>query len=153
MARFDLTPLYRQSVGFDRFVNLVDSLTNVDGDGGGYPPYNIERMADNEYRISMAVAGFSQADLNIEVKENTLSITGTKPEEKADTKYLHRGLATRAFERRFQLADHVQVKGADLKDGMLAVDLVREIPEAMKPRTIAIGVGEDTQKVIENQAA
>lgn len=153
MARFDLSPLYRQSVGFDRFVNLVDSMTNVDGDGGGYPPYNIERVADNEYRISMAVAGFSQTDLDIEVKENTLSIKGMKPEEKADTQYLHRGLATRAFERRFQLADHVQVNGADLKDGMLSVDLVRELPEAMKPRSIAIGSGDEAQKVIENQAA
>ena len=153
MARFDLSPLYRQSVGFDRFVNLVDSLTNVDGDGGGYPPYNIERVADNAYRISMAVAGFSQSDLDIEVKENTLSIKGTKPEDNADAKYLHRGLANRAFERRFQLADHVQVNGAELKDGMLSVDLVRELPEAMKPRTIAIGVADDGPKVIENKAA
>ena len=153
MARFDLSPLYRQSVGFDRFVNLVDSLTSVDGEGSGYPPYNIERVAENEYRISMAVAGFSRDDINIEVKENTLSIKGSKPVEDAETQYLHRGLATRTFERRFQLADHVQVNGADLKDGMLAVDLVREVPEAMKPRTIAIGSGAAEPKVIENEAA
>jgi len=153
MARFDLTPLYRSSVGFDRFVNLVDSLTTHEGDGGGYPPYNIERLAESEYRITMAVAGFSQDDLEIEVKENTLSIKGAKADETEEKQYLHRGLANRSFERRFQLADHVQVKGADMKDGMLSVDLVREVPEAMRPRTISIGSGSDTPKAIENQAA
>ncbi|MEL6421800.1 MAG: Hsp20 family protein [Pseudomonadota bacterium] len=153
MARYDLTPLYRSSVGFDRFIKMVDSLTSMDGDAGGYPPYNIERLDENAYRIAMAVAGFSRDDLAIEVKENTLSVKGTKPSDDAERKYLHRGLATRAFERRFQLADHVQVRGADLKDGMLAIDLVREIPEAMKPRTIEIGETVDQQKVIEGEAA
>ncbi|MEL7542271.1 MAG: Hsp20 family protein [Pseudomonadota bacterium] len=152
MARFDLTPLYRQSVGFDRLVNLVDSLTSVDGESGGYPPYNIERLGEHDYRIAMAVAGFSRDDLEIEVKESMLSIRGNKSSEQDEKKYLHRGLANRAFERRFQLADHMQVKAADLKDGMLSVDLVREVPEAMKPRTIDIGSGSET-KVIENQAA
>ncbi|MGI9407370.1 MAG: Hsp20 family protein [Hyphomicrobiaceae bacterium] len=151
MARFDLSPLYRSSVGFDRFVSLVDSLTAHDAEANGYPPYNIERVADNEYRISMAVAGFAQDDIDIEVKENALSIKGAKSEDNSDSQYLHRGLANRAFERRFQLADHVQVKGADLKDGMLAIDLVRELPEAMKPRTIEIGAG--TTKVIEDKSA
>jgi len=153
MARFDLTPLYRSSVGFDRFVNLMDSLTNLEGESNGYPPYNIERVADDEYRISMAVAGFGEADISIEVKENTLTINGARPEDKDEAQYLHRGLANRSFDRRFQLADHVQVKGADLKDGMLSVDLVREVPEAMKPRTIAIGPGTVKPTVIENQAA
>jgi molecular chaperone IbpA len=149
MARFDLTPLYRSSVGFDRFVNLMDGLASHDTDGTGYPPYNIERVADDNYRISMAIAGFSKADINIEVKENTLTIKGESSQEKEDVQYLHRGLANRAFERRFQLADHVHVNGADLNDGMLFIDLVREVPEAMKPRTIAIGTENPT--MIENQ--
>ncbi|MEO0619768.1 MAG: Hsp20 family protein [Pseudomonadota bacterium] len=152
MARFDLTPLYRQSVGFDRLVNLVDSLTSVDGESGGYPPYNIERLGEHDYRIAMAVAGFSREDLEIEVKESMLSIRGNKSPDDDEKKYLHRGLANRAFERRFQLADHMQVKAADLKDGMLSVDLVREVPEAMKPRTIEIGSASET-KVIENKVA
>lgn len=149
MARFDLTPLYRSSVGFDRFVNLMDALASHDTDGNGYPPYNIERVSDDRYRISMAVAGFSKADIDIEVKENTLTVKGENTQETEDVQYLHRGLANRAFERRFQLADHVQVKGADLVDGMLSIDLVREVPEAMKPRTISIGT--ENKTLIENQ--
>ena len=128
MRQFDLTPLYRSTVGFDRLGSLLDTLTNFEGDAPSYPPYNIERVGENEYRISMAVAGFSDRDLSIEVKENTLSIRGEKQVETENTTYLHRGIAARSFERRFQLADHVVVKGAKLENGLLHVDLVREFP-------------------------
>jgi molecular chaperone IbpA len=152
MRHFDLSPLYRSTVGFDRMFNLIDNLGQVDA-GNAYPPYNIERTGENAYRVTMAVAGFSQNDLDIEVKENTLSIRGQKTETEGDQarEFLHQGIASRAFERRFQLADHVEVKGASLENGLLHVDLEREIPEAMKPRSIAIsnGSGKVKQKVIE----
>jgi len=146
MTRFDLTPLYRSTVGFDRFASLLDSMTGLDGEASGYPPYNIERIDDNAYRITMAVAGFSEDDLNLDVKEGVLSVRGTKSEETSngdenENRFLHRGIATRSFERRFQLADYVEVTGADLKDGLLHVDLKRELPETMKPRSIPIGAG------------
>ena len=158
MRHFDLTPLYRSTIGFDRLGSLLDTLTSFEGDAPSYPPYNIERVGENEYRISMAVAGFGEADLSLEVKENTLSISGEKlsePEESGMT-YLHRGIAARSFERRFQLADHVVVKGASLENGLLHVDLVRELPEAMKPRTIPIETKTETTstpKVIDSRAA
>ncbi|MGH6768617.1 MAG: Hsp20 family protein [Xanthobacteraceae bacterium] len=151
MRTFDLAPLYRSTVGFDRLFSMFDQV----GDAGtpGYPPYNIERTGENEYRISVAVAGFSDADLSIEAKENTLTIRGEKQdktdEQKGET--LYQGIAARAFERVFQLADFVQVKGALLENGLLHVDLVREIPEAKKPRQIAIGNG--GAKVVEQKAA
>ena len=154
MRTFDLAPLYRSTVGFDRLFNLFDQAA---GDGTpGYPPYNIERTGENEYRISVAVAGFSEADLSIEAKENTLTIRGEKQartdEQKGET--LYQGIAARAFERVFQLADFVQVKGATLENGLLHVDLVREIPEAKKPRQIKIGNGHNGQaKVVEQKAA
>lgn len=139
MRHFDFAPLYRSTIGFDRLVSLLDAATGLDGDGNGYPPYNIERVADNEYRITMAVAGFTDADLRIELKETSLSVKGEKPVEPAkDTEFLHRGIGQRSFERRFQLADYVEVKGAELKDGLLHIDLVRNLPERMKPRQIAI---------------
>ena len=139
MRHFDLSPLYRSTVGFDRMFSMLDTVGAPDA-GSTYPPYNIERTAENDYRITMAVAGFASEDLTIEVRENTLTVKGDKPQESEETKdILHRGIASRAFERRFQLADHVEVKGADLRDGLLVVDLVREIPEAMKPRRIEIG--------------
>jgi molecular chaperone IbpA len=153
MRQFDLTPLYRSTVGFDRLGSLLDTLTNFEGDAPSYPPYNIERVGENEYRISMAVAGFSDKDLNIEVKENTLSIRGEKQVETESTTYLHRGIAARSFERRFQLADHVVVKGAKLENGLLHVDLVRELPEAMKPRTIPIQTKAEKPTVIDSKAA
>jgi molecular chaperone IbpA len=153
MRQFDLTPLYRSTVGFDRLGSLLDTLTNFEGDAPSYPPYNIERVGENEYRISMAVAGFSDRDLSIEVKENTLSIRGEKQVETENTTYLHRGIAARSFERRFQLADHVMVKGAKLENGLLHVDLVREIPEAMKPRTIPIATKGEKPTVIDSKAA
>jgi molecular chaperone IbpA len=138
MRTFDFTPLYRSTVGFDRMLSLLDQPGGVDGSVPSYPPYNIERTGENTYRISVAVAGFSQADLSIEAKENRLTIRGARqPKEKtADVLYL--GIAARAFERSFQLADHVAVEGASLDNGLLHVELVREIPEAMKPRTIPI---------------
>ena len=141
MRHFDLTPLYRSTIGFDRMASVLDSMTSLDGEAPSYPPYNIERLGENEYRITMAVAGFGEEDIDAEVKESTLTIRGDKTAEEKTANYLHRGIATRAFERRFQLADHVQVTGAKLENGLLHVDLVRELPEAMKPRTIAISGG------------
>jgi molecular chaperone IbpA len=154
MRTFDLAPLYRSTVGFDRLFSLVDQLAGTDGGGSpGYPPYNIERTGENDYRVTVAVAGFAESDLAIEVKENTLTIRGEhqnkSDEDKGET--LYRGIAARAFERVFQLADHVQVKGASLENGLLHVDLVREIPEAKKPRQIPIGGGKAT--VLEAKAA
>ena len=155
MRHFDLTPLYRSAIGFDRIGSLLDTLSTFEGEAPSYPPYNIERVAENDYRISMAVAGFSEGDLDIEVKEHTLSIRGEKRVEQEDSTYLHRGIAARSFERRFQLADHVVVKGATLENGLLHVDLVRELPEAMKPRTIEIATKRETEqpKVLDSQAA
>ena len=138
MRTFDLTPFYRSTVGFDRVFGLLDSLS--DGSAQTYPPYNIERTGENAYRITMAVAGFAEGELSLESKENTLTVKGEKKSEteKEEKAFLYRGIGSRAFERRFQLADHVEVKSASLENGLLHVDLVREIPEAMKPRTIAI---------------
>jgi molecular chaperone IbpA len=154
MRTFDLTPLYRSTVGFDRLFSLLDTFGGPDGSAPTYPPYNIERTGENAYRISVAVAGFTEKEINIEVKENTLAIRGeketTKTEEKGEV--LYQGIAARAFERRFQLADHVEVAGASLENGLLHVDLVREIPEAMKPRQIPIGTGSGKSKVIEAKA-
>ena len=141
MRHFDLTPFYRSTVGFDRLFNLLDQAALRAAPG--YPPYNIERTGENAYRISVAVAGFGENELNIELKENTLTIKGEK-QAKTDEKsgdVLYQGIAARAFERVFQLADFVQVKGAALENGLLHVDLVREIPEAKKPRTIPIVAG------------
>jgi molecular chaperone IbpA len=153
MRTFDLAPLYRSTVGFDRLFSLVDQLAGHDGGSPGYPPYNIERTGENNYRITVAVAGFGEGDLSLEVKENTLTIRGehqaTSSEDKGET--LYRGIAARAFERVFQLADYVQVKGASLENGLLHVDLVREIPEAKKPRQIPIGGGK--AQVLEAKAA
>ncbi|MGO4664686.1 Hsp20 family protein [Bosea sp. 2YAB26] len=140
MRHFDLSPLYRSTVGFDRLFNLLDQATSAET-APTYPPYNIERTAENAYRISIAVAGFSDSDLAIESKENTLTVRGEKQVSESAEKreVLHQGIAARAFERRFQLADYVQVTGASLENGLLHIDLVREIPEAKKPRQIAIG--------------
>jgi molecular chaperone IbpA len=152
MRTFDLTPLYRSTVGFDRVFSLFDDL--ADTSTPGYPPYNIERTGENDYRITVAVAGFSEPELTIEVKENTLKISGdkqTKTEAKK-SEPLYQGIAARAFERVFQLADHVQVKGASLENGLLHVDLVREIPEAKKPRQITIG-NVNKPQVVETKAA
>ena len=139
MRTYDLTPFYRSTVGFDRLFSLLDSAT-PDG-SPGYPPYNIERTGDNSYRITVAVSGFAQGELSIVAKENTLTIKGEKTvteEGKEKSEVLYRGIAARAFERAFQLADFVVVKNASLENGLLHVDLVREIPEAKKPRNIPI---------------
>jgi molecular chaperone IbpA len=153
MRTFDLAPLYRSTVGFDRLFSMLDQATGHDGPSAGYPPYNIEKTGENAYRISVAVAGFTDRDLSIEVKEQALTIRGEKAagEGEAKSDYLHQGIAARAFERRFQLADYVFVKGAALDHGLLHVDLVREIPEAMKPRQIAIQSGSGP-RVIEAEA-
>jgi molecular chaperone IbpA len=152
MRTFDLAPLYRSTVGFDR---LFDMLSDGFEAAPGYPPYNIERTGENDYRITVAVAGFGENELSLEAKENTLTIKGEKQqsEEKKD-EVLYQGIAARAFERVFQLADHVQVKGAALENGLLHVDLVREIPEAKKPRQIPIGNGKVTKpQVVDAKAA
>ncbi|MCX5580045.1 Hsp20 family protein [Kaistia terrae] len=154
MRSFDLSPLYRSTVGFDRLFSLLDQASGVEAGVPGYPPYNIERTGENDYRITMAVAGFSDSELSIESRENTLTVKGEKKtEEGRDAEVLYRGIAARSFERRFQLADHVEVKGASLENGLLHVDLVREIPEAMKPRTIAIASGKNASQQIEAKAA
>ena len=141
MRHFDFAPLYRSTVGFDRLVSLLDGVSGVDNELTTYPPYNIERLGDNQYRITMAVAGFGESEITIEVKEQALSVKGEKKAAEKEPQYLHRGIATRTFERRFQLADHVEVTGADLKDGLLHVDLVRNVPERLKPRQIQVGNG------------
>ncbi len=141
MRSYDFTPLYRATVGFDRITDLMDRVLTSDMVQPTYPPYNIEKTAENAYRISIAVAGFGQDDLTVEVKENTLHITARKTAEEPARSYLHRGIATRAFDRRFALADHMRVTGAAHEHGMLHIDLVRETPEALKPRRIEIGKG------------
>ncbi|WP_089993898.1 Hsp20 family protein [Cognatiyoonia koreensis] len=138
MRRFDMTPLYRATVGFDQIADLMDRALASDMSQNSYPPYNIEKVEDDAWRISIAVAGFSDDDLAIELKERSLIVTAKKAEDDQDRTYLHRGIATRAFERRFHLADHVKVTGASHVDGMLHIDLVREVPEALKPRQIEI---------------
>ena len=153
MRAFDFAPLYRSTVGFDRMFSLLDQLGGgVEGSAPGYPPYNIERNGENAFRISVAVAGFTDADLSIETKENRLTIRGEKQtnDEEKTGDVLYQGIAARTFERSFQLADYVKVKGASLENGLLHVDLVREIPEAMKPRSIAIA---NSSKLLEVKPA
>jgi len=149
MRTYDLTPFYRSTVGFDRLFSLLDQAS-ADG-SNGYPPYNIERTGENDYRISVAVSGFAQGELSIVAKENTLTIKGEKVANENGNKaeVLYRGIAARAFERAFQLADFVAVKNASLENGLLHVDLVREIPEAKKPRSIPISTGAPAAPVIE----
>ena len=139
MRTTDFSPLYRFSVGFDRMQRLVDAASRFDDAAYAYPPYNIETRGEDAYRITMTVAGFAEKDLDVTVTENTLVISGRKRDEDEGVSYLHRGIAGRAFERRFELADHIKVVGANLVNGLLHVDLVREVPEEKKPRTIAIG--------------
>jgi molecular chaperone IbpA len=150
MRTFDLAPLYRSTVGFDRLFSLLDQVGGFDAPS--YPPYNIERTGENDYRITVAVAGFTEPELSIEVKENTLRIRGEKAKQEVSGDVLYQGIAARAFERVFQLADFVQVKGAELGNGLLHVDLVREIPEAKKPRAVPIASSGSREKVIESKA-
>jgi len=138
MRNFDLSPLYRATVGFDQVADLMDRVLANDMPQSSYPPYNIEKTGEDSWRISVAVAGFSDDEMNVEVRENSLIISARKIDEIDDRVYLHRGIATRAFERRFHLADHVHATGAAHENGMLHIDLTREVPEALKPRQIAI---------------
>ena len=152
MRTYDFTPLYRSAVGFDRLANLLESAARTSQENG-WPPYNIETTGENAYRIEVAVAGFKPDELTLEVKENLLTVTGRKTandDASTERNFLHRGLAERDFERRFQLADYVVVKTADLNNGLLSIDLVRELPEALKPRRIEIGAG---SKLIEGKKA
>ncbi len=139
MTTIDLTPLYRSSVGFDRFGSLLDTALRGESASTGYPPYNIEVCSENQYSITLALAGFEQNDLDIQTENGVLTIRGKKTNSDGDRTYLHQGIANRSFERKFNLADHVEVTNANLANGLLTVDLVREIPEAMKPKSITIG--------------
>ena len=154
MRSNDLTPLLRATVGFDRMMNLLDSATRIDEGALSYPPYNIEKLGEDDYRIVMAVAGFGEDELDVTVKESSLVIAGKKEKTEEKLNYLHRGIATRGFERRFDLADHIKVVGAKLENGLLYVELVREIPEAKKPRSIKIDTdAPSAHKVLEGKAA
>jgi len=152
--RFDFSPLFRSTIGFDRLTRLVDAAARVDNAALAYPPYNIEKTGEDAYRMTMAVAGFSPDEIDVTVHENSLLVTGKAKNEAENGRYLHRGIARRAFDRRFSLADHIKVVGASLVNGMLHVDLVHEVPEEAKPRKIAIGIGQAEQpQVVEKKAA
>jgi molecular chaperone IbpA len=156
MRTYDFSPLYRQTVGFDRLLDMLDHSMEPGNTSPTYPPYNIERTGDNAYRISLAVAGFNSDEISIETKENTLSVKGAKSEEtqvNQTTEILYQGIAARSFERRFQLADFVTVTGASLVNGLLHIDLLRELPEEQKPRRIEINVGEPTPRIVQSRAA
>lgn len=154
MRSHDLSPLYRATVGFERVADLMDRVLSSDVTQPGYPPCNIEKTLDNSYRITLAVAGFSADELSVDVEENQIVISARKAEDDSNRTFLHRGIATRAFERRFHLADHVKVTGAIHVNGLLHVDLVREVPEALKPRRIEIARGDETEAtVVENAGA
>jgi molecular chaperone IbpA len=153
MRNFDLAPLYRATIGFDRIADMMDRVLATDIAAPSYPPYNIEKTAEDAYRISVAVAGFTPDELNVEVRDGHLLVTARKAADDAARNFLHRGIATRAFERRFALADHVRVTGASHEHGMLHVELVREVPEAMKPRRIEISRGTASPVAIEDEAA
>ena len=148
MRNFDLSPLYRSTVGFDRLATILDQVMSADVTQNSYPPYNIEKTGENAYRITLAVAGFAESELTVESREGQLVVTGRKGEVEDKASDLHRGIATRAFDRRFQLADHVRAVEATTENGLLHIDLVREVPEALKPRKIEIGRGQ----AIETQA-
>lgn len=142
MRTFDLAPLYRATVGFDQVADLMDRVLTDTSNTASYPPYNIEKTSEDGWRISIAVAGFAEGDLNVEVREHALIVTAKKAKDEEGRTYLHRGIATRAFERRFALADHVRVTGASHVNGMLHIDLIREVPEALRPRRIEIASGD-----------
>ncbi|WP_028670532.1 Hsp20 family protein [Saccharospirillum impatiens] len=151
MTHIDLTPLYRSTIGFDRMANLLDSAMRGEQTSNGYPPYNIEVTGENEYGITLAVAGFEEDELNLQVENGVLTVGGKKAGSESDKnrRFLHQGIAYRSFERKFNLADHVEVRGADLKHGLLTIQLVKEVPEAMKPKSIAIN-GKATSSAIEH---
>ena len=145
--KIDLTPLYANTVGFDRFGSLLDAALSADRQSAGYPPYDIELVGENKYAITLAVAGFQENEVDVQVEQGVLTVRGRKEDQKKDSRYLHRGIATRSFERKFNLADHVEVVNAQLDNGLLKIALVKEIPEAMKPRKIPVG---NTTPAIEN---
>ena len=151
MRTIDFSPLFRHSVGFDRMQRMLDAATRMDSSAHTYPPYNIKQVGEDNYRISMAVAGFGEQDLDVTAKENTLVVSGKMADESEDKTYLHRGIAERAFERRFELDDHIKVVGGSLVNGLLNIDLQREVPEEKKPRKIAIETKESGR--IEKKAA
>ena len=145
--KIDLTPLYANTVGFDRFGSLLDAALSADRQSAGYPPYDIELVGENKYAITLAVAGFQENEVDVQVEQGVLTVRGRKEDQKKDSRYLHRGIATRSFERKFNLADHVEVVNAQLDNGLLKIALVKEIPEAMKPRKIPVS---NTTPAIEN---
>lgn len=151
MRHYDLSPLYKTAIGFDRLAGLLNDVQRNSVEVN-YPPYNIELISDDEYRIVMAVAGFDLSELEIETEQQALKVVGRKA-QKAESTYLHRGIATRDFEHKFQLADHVKVTDANLENGLLLIDLVREVPEALKPRKVAIGVNQEKPFIHEKKAA
>lgn len=149
MQHFDLNPLFRSTIGFDRFGRLFDQLSRAEAPTNGYPPYNIEKVTDDAYRITMAVAGFGEKEIDVTLTENTLVVAGKLEEEEGESTFLYRGIAGRAFERRFELADTIKVVGASLQNGVLVIELAREVPEHKKPRKIAIS----SQPALESKAA
>jgi molecular chaperone IbpA len=155
MERFDFSPLFRSTIGFDRLTRLVDAASRLDNASLAYPPYNIEKTGEDAYRLTMAVAGFAPDEVDVTVHQNTLLVTGKAKKEEDEGRYLHRGIARRAFERRFSLADHIKVTGASLDCGMLHVDLVHEVPEEAKPRKIEIATAQPQRSpdVVEHKAA
>lgn len=154
MRSYDFSPLFRSTVGFDRLARMVDAATRLDDSAPSYPPYNIEKMGEDAYRITMAVAGFSEDEIEITAQDNTLVIAGKPKKAEEERKFLYRGIAGRAFERRFELAEFIEVKGASLENGLLHVELVRVVPEAMKPRSIKIATGAaKAHPVLEGKAA
>ncbi|MGH6988551.1 MAG: Hsp20 family protein [Stellaceae bacterium] len=153
MSDFDFSPLFRSTIGFDRLMRLADAATRVDSGNLSYPPYNIEATGENAYRLTMAVAGFADDEIDVTVKQNDLAVTGKAKAEDDKPRYLHRGIARRAFERHFQLADHIRVVGANLANGMLNIDLVREVPEAARPRKIAINGAPAIAPTVEQKEA
>ena len=153
MNRIDLTPLYRSSVGYDRFGSLLDAAFQTEKTSAGYPPYNIEAFEENNYAITLAVAGFKQDELDIQVENGVLTIRGKKEATDSSSNFLHQGIATRSFERKFNLADHIEVVNADLQDGLLRVALVKEVPEAMKPKSIAINESNATPRIVKSEQA
>jgi len=150
MNRIDLSPLYRSSVGYDRFGSLLDAAFQTEKTSAGYPPYNIEVVADDKYSITLALAGFKESELDIQVENGVLTVNGKKEVAEEARNFLHQGIANRSFERKFNLADHVEVVNANLADGLLTISLVKEVPEAMKPKKIAIGGG--SAKVIQHKS-
>ncbi|HYC05577.1 MAG TPA: Hsp20 family protein [Azospirillaceae bacterium] len=153
MRTYDLSPLFRSTVGFDRMTRLLEAALKADEANGAYPPYNIEKLGEDQYRITMAVAGFGEGDLEITAQQNSLVVAGKAKKEGDEGQYLYRGIAGRAFERRFQLADHIRVTSAALENGLLHIELVREVPEVLKPRTIAIQAVSKPAALEQKQAA